>query len=192
MRLLIADDHPLFRLGLRAALEREGFSVVGEAGHGEETVTLGLRLHPEAILLDIKMPGRDGISACRALREGGYAGLIAMVTTFHEPALIHQAANAGADAYWSKEMPPDELAHRLKRLRKGLEPSLRAPDLPELTPREKIVLHLLAQGLSTKEMAQELRLSPDTVKDHLERLYAKLSARNRVEALERARGLGFL
>lgn len=137
MRLLIADDHPLFRLGLRAALEQEGFSVVGEAGDGEQTVTLGLRLHPEAILLDIKMPGRDGISACRALREGGYAGLIAMVTTFHEPALVHQAANAGADAYWSKEMPPDELAHRLKRLRKGLEPRLRAPDLPELTPREK-------------------------------------------------------
>lgn len=84
------------------------------------------------------------------------------------------------------------MAHRLGRLQKGLEPRLRAPDLPELTPREKTVLRLLVQGLSTKEMAQELGLSPDTVKDHLERLYGKLSARNRVEALERARGLGFL
>ncbi|MCX7801476.1 MAG: response regulator transcription factor [Meiothermus ruber] len=192
MRLLIADDHPLFRMGLRAALEREGFAVVAEAGDGQEAVKLGLELLPDGVLLDVRMPQMDGIAATRMLREQRYNGLIALLTTFNEPVLVQQAAYAGADAYWSKELPPEALAERLRRLGLGLEPRLRAPELPRLTAREQEVLQWMAQGLSTKEIARHLQISPETVKDHLVRLYEKLEARNRVEALERARSLGLL
>lgn len=192
MRLLIADDHPLFRMGLRAALEREGFAVVAEAGDGQEAVKLGLELLPDGVLLDVRMPQMDGIAATRMLREQRYNGLIALLTTFNEPVLIQQAAYAGADAYWSKELPPEALAERLRRLGLGLEPRLRAPELPKLTAREQEVLQWMAQGLSTKEIARQMHISPETVKDHLLRLYEKLEARNRVEALERARSLGLL
>jgi DNA-binding NarL/FixJ family response regulator len=192
MRLLIADDHPLFRVGLRAALEREGFAVVGEASDGLEAVRLGLRLLPDGVVLDVRMPRMDGISAARMLREQGFGGLITLLTTFSEPVLVQQAALAGVDAYWSKELPPEALAERLRRLSQGQEPRLRAPDLPRLTAREQEVLHWMSQGLSTKEIARTLHLSPETVKDHLVRLYEKLEARNRVEALERARSLGLL
>ncbi|RIH82968.1 putative transcriptional regulatory protein NarL [Meiothermus luteus] len=192
MRLLVADDHPLFRMGLRVALEREGFSVVGEAADGHEAVEQGLALLPDGVLLDVRMPKMDGIAATKALREGGYRGLIALLTTFSEPVLVQQAAYAGADAYWSKELPPEVLAERLRRLERGLEPRLRAPELPRLSPREQQVLAWMAQGLSTKEMARLMGISPETVKDHLVGLYDKLGVRNRVEALERARALGLL
>lgn len=192
MRLIIADDHPLFRMGLRAALELQGYEVVAETGDGLTAAQRTQELKPDAVLLDIRMPELDGLSTARKLREGGYGGLIVMLTTFGEPALVYQAAQAGVDAYWSKEMPPEELGQRLSRLAQGLEPKLQLPDLPTLSPREKEVLTQLAKGQSTKEIARDLKLSPETVKDHLERLYAKLDARNRVEALERARGLGLL
>ncbi|RDI95152.1 DNA-binding response regulator [Meiothermus sp. QL-1] len=192
MRLLIADDHPLFRMGLRVALERAGFGVVGEAGDGEEAVERSLALLPDGVLLDVRMPKLDGIAATRALRDRRYRGIIALLTTFNEPVLLQQAAYAGADAYWLKELPPEVLAERLRRLERGLEPRLRAPELPRLTLREQEVLAWMAQGLSTKEIARRLQLSPETVKDHLLRLYEKLGARNRIEALERARALGLL
>jgi len=191
MRLLIADDHPLFRLGLRAGLEAEGLTVVAEAATGEEALEKALSLRPEAVLLDLRMPGLDGLSCTRKLREAGYGGVIALLTTYQEPALLREAFRAGADAYFSKELSAPELKRRLLRALAG-EERLTPPDLPRLTPREEAVLRLLAQGLSGKEMARALGLSPDTVKDYLESLYGKLGARNRVEALERARALGFL
>ncbi|GEM86285.1 response regulator transcription factor [Meiothermus granaticius] len=192
MRLLIADDHPLFRLGLRAALEGAGFEVVAEAKDGLQAAEMALKYAPDALLMDLKMPQMDGIAAARKLRQNGYTGIIALLTTFSEPALIAEAARAGADAYWSKEVPPEALAARLQRLKGGQEPRLTPPPMPSLTPREAEVLAQLATGLSTKEIARNLSLSPETVKDYLDRLYAKLEARNRVEALERARGLGLL
>ncbi|GGN05375.1 DNA-binding response regulator [Thermus composti] len=191
MRLLIADDHPLFRLGLRAGLEREGLEVVAEAENGPEALEKTLTLGPDAVLLDLRMPGMDGLTCAQRLREAGYRGIIALLTTYQEPALVRQAAQAGADAYFSKELSAPELKHRLLRVARG-EERLTPPDLPALTSREEEVLRLLAQGLSTKEMAKHLGLSPETVKDYLENLYGKLLARNRIEALERARALGFL
>lgn len=191
MRVLIADDHPLFRLGLKAGLEAQGLTVVAEAGDGEEALAKTLALTPEAVLLDLRLPRMDGLTCTRKLREAGYKGLIAFLTTYQEPALLKEAALAGADAYFSKEVSAPELKRRLVRVLAG-EERLLPPDLPSFTPREEAVLKLLARGLSAKEIARAIGVSPDTVKDHLENLYAKLEAKNRVEALERARSLGFL
>ncbi|WP_298629221.1 response regulator transcription factor [uncultured Thermus sp.] len=191
LRVLIADDHPLFRLGLRAGLEGEGLVVVAEAQDGQEALDKTLALRPEAVLLDLRMPALDGLECTRKLRHAGYQGLIALLTTYQEPALVREAYLAGADAYFSKELSAPELKRRLLRVARG-EEILTPPDLPVLTPREEEVLGLLAHGLSVKEIAKALGLSPDTVKDHLESLYGKLLARNRVEALARARALGFL
>jgi two-component system, NarL family, nitrate/nitrite response regulator NarL len=192
MRLIIADDHPLFRVGLRTALEREGFIVVGEASDGLEAVKVALEFKPQVLLLDVRMPGMDGISAAKQLRAKGYEGFIAMLTTFNEPVLVQQAAYSGADAYWSKEVPPEALAQRLHNLVSGQEPRLRAPEIPRFTAREQEVLAQIAQGLSTKEIARNLSISPETVKDHSVRIYEKLGVRNRIEALEQARGLGLI
>ena len=193
MRLLIADDHPLFRIGLRAALEKEGFSVVAEAGDGDEAVRMVETFQPEVVILDIRMPRMDGIEACAALRQKGYAGLVVMLTTFTEAAIQNKAASAGANAYYSKEVSPAELARRILRLTQNPEDSsFTPPPVPSLTPREREVLDLLAQGLTAREMGDILGLKPDTVRDYLKRLYGKLDAGNRIEALEQARRLGFL
>jgi len=193
MRLLIADDHPLFRIGLRAALEKEGFSVVGEAGDGVEAVRLVEIYHPEVVILDIRMPNMDGIEACAELRRQGYDGLVVMLTTFTEAAIQNKAASAGANAYFSKEVSPAELARRIQRLTTNPDDStFTPPPVPSLTPREREVLELLAKGLTAREMGEILGLKPDTVRDYLKRLYGKLDAGNRIEALEQARRLGFL
>ncbi len=191
MRVLIADDHPLFLLGLKAGLEAEGMEVVAMAKDGEEALAMALKLNPEAVLLDLKMPRLDGLACCRRLREEGYTGLIAFLTTYLEPALVLEAYLAGADGYFSKELSAPEIREKLRRLQLK-EERLTLPELPRLTPREQEVLRLLAQGLAAKEMAKALRVSPETVKDHLENLYAKLEAKNRVEAVEKARRLGLL
>ncbi len=191
MRVLIADDHPLFRLGLRVGLEALGLQVVGEAGTGEEALRLGLELKPDVVLLDLKMPGLDGLACSRKLREAGYKGLVAFLTTYTEPGLIREAYEAGADAFFSKEASAPEIKARLERVARG-EERLTPPDLPSLTPREREVLGLLAQGLSAKEVAKALHLSPETVRDYLDKIYEKLQARNRIEAVEKARYLGLI
>ncbi|MER3451153.1 MAG: DNA-binding response regulator [Thermus sp.] len=191
MRVLIADDHPLFLLGLKAGLEAEGMEVVAMAKDGEEALAMALKLNPEAVLLDLKMPHLDGLACCRRLREEGYTGLIAFLTTYLEPALLLEAHLAGADGYFSKELSALEIREKLRRLLAGEERFV-PPELPHLTPREKEALRLLAQGLSAKEMARALGVSPETVKDYLEKIYAKLEAKNRVEAVAKARRLGLL
>ncbi len=193
MRLLIADDHPLFRIGLRAALEKEGFSVVGEAGDGDEAIRLVETYQPEVVILDIRMPKMDGIEACIRLRQRGYDGLVVMLTTFTEAAIQNKAASAGANAYFSKEVSPAELARRIQRLTANPDDQVfTPPPVPSLTPREREVLSLLSLGLTAREMGERLGLKPDTVRDYLKRLYGKLDAGNRIEALEQARRLGFL
>ncbi|WP_456411587.1 response regulator transcription factor [Oceanithermus sp.] len=193
MRLLIADDHPLFRIGLRAALEKEGFSIVAEASDGDEAVRLVETHQPDVVILDIRMPRMDGIEACTQLRRKGYDGLVVMLTTFTEAAIQNKAASAGANAYFSKEVSPAELARRILRLTQNPEDtSFTPPPVPSLTPREREVLDLLSKGLTAREMGDILGLKADTVRDYLKRLYGKLDAANRIEALEQARRLGFL
>ena len=192
--VLVVDDEPLFVRsladGLRPLGERDGF-VVLTATNGRDAVAALQSEQVDLVLTDLRMPGMDGLTCARRLREMGYRGLVILLTTYQEPALLLEAYKAGADAYLSKELSAPELKRRLLRIRQG-EERLTAPDIPALTPREEEVLRLLAEGLSTKEIARALRLSPETVRSHLESLYAKLEARNRVEALSRARSLGFL
>ena len=192
MRLLIVDDHPLFRVGLKAMLERQGFKVVGEAENGREAVEKALTLNIDAVLLDIKMPDMDGLEAARELRRRGFEGHIVMLTTFTEPALQVEAAKAGANAFLSKEASPLEVAEVLQALKDGRMRRFEPPPLPDLTARELEVLRLLAEGLSSKQIAMRLDLSPETVRDYTKKLYLKLDAHGRIEALENARRLGLI
>lgn len=193
MRLVIADDHPLFRMGLKYALINQGFDVVAEAADGLAALDACRTLQPDAALLDVKMPGMTGIEVCERLRQTHPGVVSVLITTFAEPAIVQAARMAGARGYVSKEMDPESLARQLRDI--VAHPDIdRLPqvDVPRLTPRESEVLPLLAQGYSNKEIAKNLGVSPDTVKDHLARLYAKLDAGDRTEAVSRARSIGLL
>jgi DNA-binding NarL/FixJ family response regulator len=193
MRVLIADDHPLFRMGLALALRAEGHEVVAEAENGRQAVERARHAEVDVVLLDVRMPELDGISACRAITTGENPPTVVMLTTFDEPAVIQAARDAGASAYLSKETAPRELARMLRNI-------LAAPErdwmpevaLPELTPREAQALAGMARGLSNKAIAAELGISPDTVKDYLENVYRKLDVRDRVSAVRRAAELGLV
>ncbi|ABF45921.1 MULTISPECIES: response regulator [Deinococcus] len=193
MRLVIADDHPLFRMGLKYALLHQGFDVVAEATDGLQALDACRTLQPDAALLDVKMPGLTGIEVCERLRLTHPQIVCVLITTFAEPAIVQAARSAGARGYVSKETDPESLARQLRDI--VAHPDVdRLPqvDVPRLTPRESEVLPLLAQGYSNKEIAKNLGVSPDTVKDHLARLYAKLDAGDRTEAVSRARSIGLL
>ena len=193
MKLVIADDHPLFRMGLKYALLHQGFDVVAEAADGLQALD-ACRMHqPDAALLDVKMPGLTGIEVCERLRQTHPGVVSVLITTFSEPAIVQAARLAGARGYVSKEMDPESLARQLRDIVAHPEiDRLPQVDVPRLTPRESEVLPLLAQGFSNKEIAKNLGVSPDTVKDHLARLYAKLDAGDRTEAVSRARSIGLL
>jgi len=193
MRVLIADDHPLFRLGLSLALAGEGFEVAAEAENGRVAVDRCRQGGVDVVLLDVRMPEVDGIEACRAIAALDAPPVIVMLTTFDEPAVVEAARKAGATAYLSKETAPQVLARMLRGI-------LDDPDrdwmpsvaLPALTPREGDVLRLMAQGLTTKAIARELGLSPETAKDYLLGVFRKLEVRDRVSALRRATELGLV
>ena len=193
MRVLIADDHPLFRVGLRYALSAQGFEIVAEAADGRAALALALEHRPQVALLDIKMPGLTGIEVAEHLRRAAPEVYVALITTFQEPAIIQAARQAGARAYLSKETPPQDLARQLRTLVEAPdEDHLPQVNVPTLTPREGEVLRCLARGESNKEIARSLGVSPDTIKEHLARMYAKLGATDRVAALNRARTLGLI
>jgi two-component system, NarL family, nitrate/nitrite response regulator NarL len=194
LKVVIADDHPLFRIGIAYGLRGLELDVVGEACDGLEAVTLCERLRPDAVLLDVKMPNLDGLEACKRISKMLPKARIIMLTTFSEAALVSAARAAGAVAFVSKETEAARLASLIRKL--CADPSLTVfpagPELPTLTKRELEVLALLSSGLTNKEMARTLNLSPETVKDHLENLYRKLDAQDRLGALGKARELGMI
>jgi two-component system, NarL family, nitrate/nitrite response regulator NarL len=194
LKVVIADDHPLFRIGIAYGLRGLELDVVGEACDGLEAVTLCERLRPDAVLLDVKMPNLDGLEACKRISKILPQARIIMLTTFSEAALVSAARSAGAVAFVSKETEAARLASLIRKL--CADPNLTVfpagPELPTLTKRELEVLALLASGLTNKEMARTINLSPETVKDHLENLYRKLDAQDRLGALSKARELGMI
>jgi two-component system, NarL family, nitrate/nitrite response regulator NarL len=192
-RIIIVDDHPLFRVGLGYALKNLGFDVIAEAGDGAEGVRRVTELKPDAVLLDAKMPNMDGLEACRQMIAVLPSTRIVMLTTFSEPALVQAARDAGAAGFVSKETEAERLAAILHKML--IDPqytNFPAIDLPKLSPRELEVLRLMASGQSNKEIARSLGLSPDTIKDHLENLYRKLEVADRVTAAKRAQQLGLV
>jgi two-component system, NarL family, nitrate/nitrite response regulator NarL len=192
-RIIVVDDHPLFRVGLSYALRSLGFDVIAEASDGIEGVRRVTELKPDAVLLDAKMPRMDGLEACREIIRALPRTRVVMLTTFSEPALIQAAKDAGAAGFVNKETEAERLAELLHKMLAD-EHYTRFPtiELPKLTTRELEVLRLMATGQSNKEIARALGLSPDTIKDHLENLYRKLEASDRVTAAKRAQQLGLV
>jgi len=193
LRVVIADDHPLFRMGLAYALRAQGFEITAEAATGREALAACRAVGVDVVLMDVKMPDMNGIEACRALQDLARPPLVVMLTTFDEPAVIQAAREAGAVGYLSKETDAEKLARLLREIvaypERGWLPPVR---VPSLTRRESEVLALLAGGDSNKLIARRLGISPETVKDYLGGLYRKLEVRDRLSAVQRARELGIL
>jgi DNA-binding NarL/FixJ family response regulator len=205
IRVLLADDQALVRGGFRSILEGQGdIEVVGEASDGDEAVEQALRLHPEVVLMDIRMPRLDGIEATRRLLAHRSEGIrVLILTTFDHDAYVYDALRSGASGFLLKSAPPRDLAGAIRTVAAGqsllapeitrrmIEQFVRQPPpasgppatLVELTARELEVLRLLAEGRSNAEIAAGLFLSEPTVKTHVTRIFSKLGLRDRVQAV---------
>lgn len=201
LRVLIIDDHTLFRSGLKELLERRGIEVVGTVGDGEEGCALAQTLAPDVILLDVRMPGMGGLTVLERIKETGVETPVLMLTTSTEDRDLVTAVRAGAQGYLLKDLEPDELIDSLGKIMEGEcviapemtgvlarvvqgdEPIASSNDrFSELTPREMEILCHLAEGQSNKVIARELGISNGTVKLHVRAILRKLQVRSRVEA----------
>ena len=207
IRIVVADDHPVVREGLVAMLGTQtDFEVVGEAGDGSETVRLVDTLKPDVVLLDLEMPQMDGVAVLEHFRERGSDVRVIVFTVFDTDERILRAVRAGARGYLLKGAPRGELFQAVRVVHAGgslLQPLVASkllahvrqerhavPGPEALTQREQEVLHLLAQGLQNKEIAQKLSISERTVKFHVSAMLRKLDAGNRTEAVAHARARG--
>jgi DNA-binding NarL/FixJ family response regulator len=203
--VLIADDQTLFREGIKDLLEDEkGITVVGEASTGPEVIAMAKKLKPDVILMDIKLPQMDGVSATRVIRKECPETNVLILSSYEDEAHVTEAIQAGANGYLSKMLPASELVHALKtftaegvmipqpimgKLIQGLRqmgtPGYdSSPD--SLTATEIKVMALLGKGQSNKEIAATLNCSVKTVKNHLNSIFQKLGVNNRTEAVVRA------
>ena len=194
--VVIADDHPFVRHGLRTYLETlDDLEVVGEASDGAEAVDLAARLLPEVVLMDLVMPGLDGVEATRAIRAVRPAATVIVLTSFDDDEKVFPAIKAGAAGYLLKDVRPNELAEAVRKASRGealLAPSVAARLMQEvsgerqpsagLTERELEVLRLIARGMSNKLIARELVVSEKTVKTHVSNILAKLHLTDRTQA----------
>lgn len=171
--VLVADDHPLVREGLKKLLERAGFRVVAEAEDGEKALRKAEEVRPELVLWDLLMPG-GGLAGLRRLREKFPGVKILVLTAMDTPGLGEEALRAGAQGFIPKTASPEEILAALEAVARG---NLFLPKEASLTPREQEILKLLARGLRLAEIAQELSISPKTVESHLENLREKLGCR---------------
>ena len=207
-RILVADDHALFRYGMRAMLNSDPqFEVVGEAGTGDEAVALAAELGPDIVLMDIQMPGLNGIEATRRIvREDPEVGVV-VVTMFEEDDSVFAAMRAGARGYVLKGGDADEVVKVVRAVAEGgahfgpdvarrLMGFFSAPKhapteaFPELTAREGEVLDLIARGLNNTEIADRLYVSQKTVRNHVSNTFLKLQVADRAQAIIRAREAG--
>lgn len=211
IRVLIADDHPLFREGLRTLLQSgSDTEVVGEAATGEETITQAGIMQPDVILMDINMPGINGIEATRRILHTSPHISILIVTMYEDDDSVFAAMRAGAHGYLLKGADQEETLRAIKAVSRGeaiFSPAIAkrliryftptrvtAPPpqaFPELTEREREILTLLSQGHNNAEIAQQLVLSPKTVRNHLSNIFNKLQVADRAQAIIRARDAGW-
>ena len=207
IRVLLADDQSLVRMGFRMILEAEtDITVVGEAGDGAAAVSMTAALRPDVVLMDVRMPGVDGIEATAAITAAGGPAKVLILTTYDLDHYVYAGLRAGASGFLLKDAPPADLLAAIRTVADGaavLAPSTTrrlidrfVPLLPDperttrrdslleaLTDREREVFQLLARGQSNREIASELFLSESTVKIHVGRILAKLNLRDRVQAV---------
>lgn len=200
MRVLLIDDHALFREGLSGLLGRRGIEVTGAVSEGREGLRLAKETAPDVILLDMRMPKMDGLEVLRVLRENGVTAPVVMVTTSQDELDLVEALRNGAQGYLLKDIEPDELVAALHQVVNGetvvapkltgtlarvvggaRQPVPRTP-LSELTPREREILKHLAEGRSNKAIARQLAITDGTVKLHVKSILRKLHVNSRVEA----------
>jgi DNA-binding NarL/FixJ family response regulator len=204
IKLLIADDHPVVRDGLSSMFAREpGFEVLGEAADGSEAVRLAQALQPDVILMDLRMPGTDGVTAIAELARQGVAARVLVLTTYDTDSHVLPAIEAGATGYLLKDAPRAELMRAVQAAARGqavLSPSVatrlmsrvRTPVVEPLSQRELEVLALVAAGNTNREAAAALFISEATVKTHLLNIYAKLGVSDRTAAVSAAYNRGLL
>lgn len=202
IRILLVDDHPVVRHGLRGMLDAEpGLVVVGEAGSGADGVDLAAELRPDLVLMDLRMPGGDGVEATGRIVTRLPDTRVVVLTTYETDRDILRAIEAGASGYLLKDASPAELAGAVRAAARGetvLAPSVasslvrrvRRPAPPALSARETQVLRLVAQGRTNAEIGKELYISEATVKTHLERIFSKLDVDDRTAAVTTAMASG--
>lgn len=207
LRVVLVDDHPMLRRGLRSLLEEVGgATVVGEAGDGESAIALALELEPDVVVMDLAMPGMSGIEATRRLADARPDLGVLVLTMSDDDASVFAALRAGARGYVLKGQAGTEFLDAVRAVARGeavygpgvagrirgflLGGPAEAAPFPELTPREREVLDLLADGCPNAEIARRLYLSPKTVKNHLTNVFAKLQVADRAQAVVRARQAG--
>jgi DNA-binding NarL/FixJ family response regulator len=205
IRVLVADDHALFRRGLEMVLSQEpDIEFVGEAGDGFEAAEKAADLLPDVVLLDVRMPRCSGLEACQAIKEVAPSAKIIMLTMSDEEADLYEAIKAGATGYLLKEISIDEVASGIRAVAEGqslISPSMASKLLtefasmikkdderqqvpaPRLTDRELQVLKLVARGMNNRDIAKELFISENTVKNHVRNILEKLQLHSRMEAV---------
>jgi DNA-binding NarL/FixJ family response regulator len=194
IRVLVVDDHPVVREGLRAFLDvQPDLAVVGEAADGRACVAAAERLRPDVVLLDLRMPDADGLTALNGLRERGNPARVLVITSFTDPAAVLPAVRAGAAGYVYKDVDPPALAAAIRAVHSGhvlLHPDVAAllaaggpgDATHRLTAREREVLIEIGRGRSNREIARALALSEKTVKAHVSAVLAKLGVPDRTQA----------
>jgi DNA-binding NarL/FixJ family response regulator len=204
IRVIIADDHPVVRTGLRGMLAgHPDFQVVGEATTGAEAVALTMRLRPGVVLMDLRMPEKDGVAATTEIKERCPEANVLVLTTYDTDADILRAIEAGATGYLLKDAPREELFRAIRAAARGetvlaprvatrLMGQVRAPAEEALSVREIEVLSLVARGSSNREVARQLHISEATVKSHLTHIFGKLGVSDRTAAVTTALKSGIL
>jgi DNA-binding NarL/FixJ family response regulator len=214
VRIIIADDHQVVRSGFAELLETQpDFTVIGTARDGREAVRIGRKLKPDVVLMDVRMPGMDGIEATRQLTRDGPGGpRILVLTTFDLDEYVYDALRAGASGFLLKDVTAEQLFDAVRVIAAGdglLAPGITrrlisefaqrpaaipqpTPRLADLTPREIQVLQLVAEGLSNSEIAARLTVTEETVKTHVSRILNKLGLRDRTQAVVTAYETGLV
>ena len=201
MRVLIVDDHPMVREGVRSMLEPAGVQIAGEAGTGEDALRMAAALEPDVVLLDLELPDLDGLAVLRRLKAFERPIAVLVVTMHDDPALVRRAVEGGAAGYVLKGVGRGELLSALEAVRHGgsvFDPSLLRATLSEpkadeaLTSVEQEMLRLVAQGLTNREIGKRLHWSVGTVKKYLQRTLEKLGASDRTQAAVEAVKRGLL
>lgn len=211
IRLLIIDDHEMVREGLKAMLTAEAdFEIVGVAANAEQALELIERLRPDVILLDVRLPGESGIDVCRTVTERYPETAVIILTTFTDETLVAQCIQAGARGFIVKDIERFDLKRSIRAVARGeaaIDPKAavavlaqlrRAPQVKQepslelLSPQQIVILRLVAQGLSSREIATQLYLSENTVKGYVQEILHRLGVKNRTEAVMVAVKQGWL